>query len=55
MDPNELLRQMRDASANAATGVDVRANERALRWMFEQLDEWLMRGGFLPKDWRPKE
>lgn len=51
-DAREALQDYRDAEqrwselgmANAAEG---------LAGAFQALDEWLSRGGFLPRDWRP--
>lgn len=54
MDPNELLRRMREYARQAEQGDSVRYNERAIRWCFQELDEWLSKGGFLPKDWERK-
>ncbi len=58
MDPNETLRQIREAiqafddnygeppSESAAT---------AVLDLFEALDGWLSKGGFLPDDWQAGE
>ena len=51
MDVNELLARMRELSKEAREGQDARHNERELRWAFDDLDEWLSRGGFLPTPW----
>ena len=45
MDPNETLAIIR----NSFAATDYEAAEEA----FEALDEWLSRGGFLPKEWYP--
>ncbi len=62
MDPDVALAELRgaatelEAADNAATGLpgDEAALVNAARDMLERfhaLDEWLMRGGFLPTDW----
>lgn len=51
MDPDEKLAEMRNLVARAKAGKDVRRVERELRWAFEELDEWLSKGGFLPSAW----
>lgn len=51
MTADELLRRMRDCAAAAREGVDVRSNERQLRWAFEQLDGMLSGGRPLPEEW----
>lgn len=50
MDPDAILAEMRELAAKARGG-SPHAN-RTLRWKFEELDEWLSKGGFLPKEWR---
>lgn len=51
MDPTETLRQIREHAQAAREGTDVRGHERHIRWLVEDLDEWLSRGGFLPAPW----
>lgn len=50
MDPNECLRQIKELMADAAQGIDVRRNERELRWKLAGLLDWLAAGNFAP-DW----
>lgn len=53
MDPDETLREMRaaiqDAHREAYTAYPV-VND--LVKAFEELDLWIMHGGYLPKDWK---
>jgi hypothetical protein len=59
MDPNKTLEELRmmlkdylEASDKSDDGVDL--NEEAARRVvesFEDLDDWLRKGGFLPEDW----
>lgn len=57
MDPNETLRMIETAcahAANAAVDQDEDAEIAALRELrnaFEDLDEWIRNGGFLPAAW----
>jgi hypothetical protein len=44
MDPNETLRQLREKMQGNFI-------ESETRELFEALDEWLAKGGFLPKEW----
>jgi hypothetical protein len=58
MDPNEALarvRQQVDAVLHPR-GLDVSIDELAtmLAENFRALDEWLVRGGFLPTAWKPE-
>ena len=50
-DPDVALAVVRAAAALAREGVDVRANERKVRWEVEALDAALTAGGSLPADW----
>lgn len=55
MDPNETLKQLRDA-IKAVTNPDSEDRLGVRRtydliYAFEALDEWLSKGGFLPDDW----
>jgi len=52
VDPDETLEELRRLSIEAAHGNDVSRNERELRWLFDDLDSWLSRGGFLPTAWK---
>ena len=54
MDPNELLKEIR----RLIKVVDLVEDDEALisvyrdmQYRFEELDEWLSKGGFIPKDW----
>lgn len=52
MDPDEALRQLREAIATL--NQDDHRREIAAEQVvdhFQALDEWLSRGGFLPKAW----
>jgi len=62
MDPNEALKNLREAIASATGQQDADTdhgsfcvvNNRTVTDIinsFEALDEWLSRGGFLPADW----
>jgi len=53
MDPETALKEIRECVRLAAEGIDVRHNERNLRWKFQELDAWLSNGGFLPTAWAP--
>lgn len=45
MDPNSTLALLRSLRASESTADEVIA-------AFDELDEWLSNGGFLPDDWR---
>lgn len=47
MDPNATLDDLRDVLHNDPAYADSSATE-----LFDALDEWLKRGGFLPRDWQ---
>jgi hypothetical protein len=54
MDPNELLKEIRRLIKVANLTEDDEALisvYRDMQWRFEELDEWLCKGGFTPKDW----
>lgn len=54
MDPNEALRRIRDAIRAAQECQDPQDwADHAIDAIdaFEALDGWIMRGGFLPRDW----
>lgn len=46
MDPNETLRQLRGELATDRAFIGEPVKE-----LFEALDEWLTKGGFLPTEW----
>lgn len=56
MDPNTALEEMRKCAANIIRSVDahgVPSDEDAERLAehVQALDEWLSKGGFLPREW----
>lgn len=50
MDPNATLAQLREGINALDKRVDRYVLDRAVE-MFQALDEWLSKGGFLPDDW----
>lgn len=57
MDPNETLRRARNIAARAFDG-GASFELAELAEAFQDLDEWIMKGGFLPSQWeanRPKK
>ena len=54
MDPNQLLKDAREACQHWSEGergdYDLVAYDELVR-TFEALDEWLCKGGFLPREW----
>ena len=46
LDPNETLAKLREALKDP-TDID----GELVAHLFARLDEWLMRGGFMPRDW----
>lgn len=54
MDPDQVLRLAREANANSLTTSDsdlaAELADEALNH-YADLDEWLSKGGFLPKAW----
>ena len=62
MDPDEALRLAREAAGELLQADDdgnftdpATTNLGQLIEAFTALDEWLTKGGFLPKDWKPEE
>lgn len=56
MDPNELLRRLREIVAEYYAGdKSAHATAQEMVYEFESLDEWLTNGGFLPTDWIHEE
>lgn len=53
MDPNEVLADLRARcdAVEASFSEEVHLAARPLVDSFRALDEWISRGGFLPKDW----
>ena len=54
MDPNETLNNCR-GQARAILDRDATADPEALAEAFDNLDAWLVRGGFLPQSWQAEE
>lgn len=57
MDPNETLTKLREIKrriqANVDTGTPLSpADAPDMADLFEALDDWLSKGGFLPADWQ---
>lgn len=52
MDPDATLKEIRAYAREARLGYDTHHNERELRWLFDDLDTWLSKGGALPYAWR---
>jgi hypothetical protein len=56
MDPNETLRLLRERAANvirqADEGLDNPEACFDLAEAFQNLDEWISKGGFLPDAWK---
>lgn len=53
MDPNETLRQLRELLSVNRYGEKIYPDDAdRARDLFEALDQWLARGGFLPDAWR---
>lgn len=55
MDPNETLQKIRNAYHDYITTNDAETANNAAEIIangFSDLDEWLSKGGFLPRDWR---
>jgi len=50
MDPNAALKEIREILVYSST-TDMSDLQRAAE-VFEALDNWLCRGGFLPDDWK---
>lgn len=56
MDPNETLRQLREKIAEArqweANPYHEETSGEEVYQLFDDLDDWLSKGGILPKDWQ---
>jgi hypothetical protein len=53
MDPNTTLKQIRELVTRIISyGSDDLDDGEELATLFEALDEWIVNGGFLPKDWK---
>lgn len=50
VDPNETLRMLREASRDILNGGE-EWDGHDVAEMFEALDGWITRGGFLPREW----
>jgi hypothetical protein len=56
VDPNEALKRLREIvvafrDSDGEIDLDVVGNIEDMVDYFEALDEWIMKGGFLPRDW----
>lgn len=56
MDPNEALKRCRESAKKMLSDDDIDSPRyvaigAGLAEHFDALDQWLVRGGFLPKDW----
>jgi hypothetical protein len=55
MDPNEILRELRRWAKAMSTGNHAgptpSLREMSMADLFESLDEWLTKGGFMPDAW----
>lgn len=57
MDPEQALSELRElAKATLAddSADDLPEKATQLAELFDGLDQWLSRGGFMPKEWAPK-
>ena len=59
MDPNETLRRLRASANDIADAFDrdeeiASADAAELASYVQALDEWLSKGGFLPKEWEKR-
>jgi hypothetical protein len=54
MDPNEALRLIRQICRDVETDDEKVENWDELVNLIEGLDQWISKGGFLPKDWERK-
>jgi hypothetical protein len=52
MDPTEALKQLRALMVEATRG-DCEGNLSEIVELFNGLDTWLTKGGFLPSQWTP--
>jgi hypothetical protein len=54
MDPNANLKEQREIAKRILSddGEDTGYDAVRLAELVEALDEWIMKGGFLPKEWR---
>lgn len=57
MDPNEALKQLRELLGDGTTFIDVHPEELSDHLgmaceYFQALDEWIQKGGFLPREWQ---
>ena len=59
MDPDEALKRLRELTQNvlrlAELGEDNAELGVELAEQVEALDEWISKGGFLPKAWQPNK
>jgi hypothetical protein len=53
MDPTQTLIEIREKAKAIARRTATRGTGLELAEQFEDLDEWISRGGFPPEQWRP--
>lgn len=54
MDPNEVLRQLRELVKDCEKDECCTDREAELCGLLDSLDQWLSSAGFMPDDWRPE-
>jgi hypothetical protein len=55
MDPTRCLQEVLDIlNEGSSLGLSAASSQEVLERL-EDLGEWLKRGGFLPRQWKPKE
>jgi len=52
MDPNETLKVLREMVARVFADDNADDNATELAETFDNLDNWITRGGFLPEGWQ---
>jgi len=53
MDPNAIVEEMRELYNEVQDSEDPLGAAIRVVELFDDLDSWLVRGGFLPHDWEP--
>jgi hypothetical protein len=51
MDPNAALKELRQLAGRFEKGEDEPGDGARMGELFDALDDWLSRGGFLPQGW----
>ncbi len=51
MDPNETLEEIRQAIQSLRDGDDPHETADMMASYFEELDDWLCKGKYLPEEW----